>query len=235
MSSRWLSVAREHPRHVVLFSLAAGLLLGPVWPPGVLVAALLAAVVARPPAVALVAAAAVLAGAMLADARLAALDSGPLASMHGARWEGRAVLLEPVRERPFGPAVARVRLPALGDVAVARIGAPRHGAWPQVGDVAALAGRVAPLDRFEDYQRRRGAHAAIDADRFAPTGERRGGIAGALDSIRRRAERGLQRGLAAPEAALARGMVLGQDERLGADVRSDFQRSGLAHLLSVAP
>jgi competence protein ComEC len=236
LSSRWLSVARGHPRHVVLFSLAAGLLLGPVWPPGVLLAALLAAAVARPPMLALLAAVAVLAGAVLADARLAALDKGPLAAMHGAHWEGRAVLLEPVRERPFGPAVARVRLPALADVAVARIGGPgRGGAWPQVGDVVALAGRIEPLDRFEDYQRRRGAHATIDADRFEPTGERRGGVAGALDSIRRRAERGLQRGLAAPEAALARGMVLGQDERLDEDVRSDFQRAGLAHLLSVRP
>ena len=34
------------------------------------------------------------------------------------------------------------------------------------------------------------------------------------------------------EAALARGFVLGQDDRVGPGTRSDFKRSGLAHILS---
>ena len=42
------------------------------------------------------------------------------------------------------------------------------------------------------------------------------------------------RGLADPEAALLRGMVLGQDEQLTDDVRDDFKRSGLAHVLAVS-
>ena len=52
--------------------------------------------------------------------------------------------------------------------------------------------------------------------------------------MRRRAERGLAQGLDPPEAALLRGMVLGEDERLTDDVRDDFQRSGLAHILAVS-
>jgi competence protein ComEC len=52
--------------------------------------------------------------------------------------------------------------------------------------------------------------------------------------VRRRAERGLARGLAPPEAALLRGMVLGEDERLSDGERADFQRSGLAHILAVS-
>ena len=52
--------------------------------------------------------------------------------------------------------------------------------------------------------------------------------------MRRRAERGLAQGLEPPEAALLRGMVLGEDERLSEDVRDDFQRSGLAHILAVS-
>ena len=66
------------------------------------------------------------------------------------------------------------------------------------------------------------------------TGERRGGVAGALDAVRRRAERGLERGLRGEDAALLRGMVLGQDERLSDAVRDEFQVSGLAHLLAVS-
>ena len=38
----------------------------------------------------------------------------------------------------------------------------------------------------------------------------------------------------APEAALLRGMVLGQDEAIAAATKTDFQRSGLAHLLAVS-
>ena len=52
--------------------------------------------------------------------------------------------------------------------------------------------------------------------------------------MRRRAEAGLGRGLAAPEAALLSGMVLGEDERLSDEVRTDFERWGLAHLLAVS-
>ena len=69
---------------------------------------------------------------------------------------------------------------------------------------------------------------------MTPTGAVRGGLAGRLDAIREQAANGLGVGLGAREAALLRGMVLGQDEAIGEDVRDDFQRSGLAHLLAVS-
>src|SRR5262249_47683780 len=133
---------------------------------------------------------------------------------------------------------ARARLvdgPAAGEQAVLRIGSFAHsGPWPEGGDEVRVRGRVTPLGRADAYQRRRHAHAALGADRVAPTGAGRGGLAGALDSVRRRAERGLATGLAPPEAALLRGMVLGEDEQLSQATREDFQRSGLAHILAVS-
>ena len=93
---------------------------------------------------------------------------------------------------------------------------------------------MGPLGEYDAYQRRRNAHAAIDASRAVATGARRAGLMGALDAVRRRGEAGLERGLAAPEAALLRGMVLGEDERLTDEVRDEFQRSGLAHILAVS-
>ena len=54
---------------------------------------------------------------------------------------------------------------------------------------------------------------------------------GAVDLMRVRAERALATGLPPPRAALIRGMVLGQDEAIAPEVREDFRRSGLAHLL----
>ncbi|HEX2410859.1 MAG TPA: ComEC/Rec2 family competence protein [Solirubrobacteraceae bacterium] len=184
--------------------------------------------------VSLAAAAAVLVGAVVADVRIDAIEGGPLARMHGRAMESPAVLLEPVRERARGPAVARARLPGLG-VAVLRMRAERHpGSWPEVGDIVQVAGEVTPLGPFDAYQRRRGATAAVDVAELQSTGERRGGLLGVVDGARRRAEAGLSGHLPRSDAALLRGMVLGQDEELTEDVRDDFKRSGLAHVLAVS-
>ena len=57
---------------------------------------------------------------------------------------------------------------------------------------------------------------------------------GHRDQIRARAERALDSGMPAREAALARGFVLGEDERIDAATVEDFRRSGLSHLLAVS-
>src|SRR4051812_32744214 len=238
LAARGLAAARAHPRHVVLAALVAGLLLVAGGPLAVLAAALAAAALAGRRPVAVVAAAAAIGGAGIAHARLDALDAGVLARMHGQRIAARVTLLEPVRERVSGPAVARARLldgPGTGEQAVLRVrGYAYAGAWPEVGEELRVDGRVAPLGRFDAYQRRRNAHAAIDAYAVKRTGRRRRGVAGALDAMRRRAEQGLQTRLEPKDAALLRGMVLGEDERLSDSVRDDFQRSGLAHILAVS-
>lgn len=54
------------------------------------------------------------------------------------------------------------------------------------------------------------------------------------DEIRQRAELGLERGMPAREAALARGFVLGQDGGIDPRTEEDFERSGLSHLLAVS-
>jgi competence protein ComEC len=186
----------------------------------------------------LAAAVAVLAGALVADLRVSAFEGGRLPGLEGRSIAARVVLLEPVRVRAGGRASVRGRFvdgPAPGEGAVLRIRADSHpGRWPGVGEIIAVSGTVAPLGFFEAYQRPRGALAAVEVARLRVTGERRGGLPGVVDAARRRAEAGLTRDLAQPEAALLRGMVLGQDEQLGEDVRDDFKRSGLAHVLAVS-
>ncbi len=54
------------------------------------------------------------------------------------------------------------------------------------------------------------------------------------DQIHARAAAALGRGMPAREAALARGFVLGEDERVDEATVEDFRRSGLAHLLAVS-
>ena len=54
------------------------------------------------------------------------------------------------------------------------------------------------------------------------------------DQIRERASEGLGRGMPPREAELARGFVLGEDDRIDEGTKEDFRRSGLSHLLAVS-
>src|SRR3954452_6988154 len=129
---RLIATVRGHPRHVVLGAIVAGLLRAPLGPVGVLPAAAAIGAVGGGSRRAPVAAAALVAGALVSTIRLAALDAGPLAAMDGRAVTVRAIVLEPVRERPFGPAVARGR---------PRGPAPARG--PPGGPAGARAGRLA--------------------------------------------------------------------------------------------
>jgi competence protein ComEC len=235
--------AAAHPRHLLLAAVVAGLLAGPVAHElAAAAAALTGLALLRRPALALAATAAVLGGALVADARLHALDRTTLRPSLGHVVTIRADLLEPPRRAASGSVAARARVtrgPGRGEQVVVRAPRPRFGAparWPAltVGAGLAARGRLVALRPADDFQRRRGAHATLLARAIRATGTHRGGVAGALDRARSRAEDGIAAGLRAGEAALARGMVLGEDERLAEPVREDFRRSGLAHLLAAS-
>jgi competence protein ComEC len=74
----------------------------------------------------------------------------------------------------------------------------------------------------------------LAAESVRATGRRRGGLAGAVDAVRRRAEDALTVGVPGPEAALVRGMALGQDDALGERAREEFRAAGLAHLVAAS-
>ncbi|MDX6717986.1 MAG: competence protein ComEC, partial [Solirubrobacteraceae bacterium] len=101
-------LAAGHPRHVLLAALTAGLLLGPRWPPSLAAAALVGVLLARGAMLAVGVVAALLAGAAIADVRLAGLDRTELAPLLGREVDVRATLLEHPRERSFGVRVAAV-------------------------------------------------------------------------------------------------------------------------------
>jgi competence protein ComEC len=232
------AIAARHPRHVVLAALVCGLLAGPRSPPAVGAAVLVALALGRASLLALGAVAATLAGATLAQARLAALDRTALGPLVGRQLDLRATLLEHPRERAFGTRVAAIRLasgPGRGERVLLRASA--HVRWPdrpRPGAELALTGTLAPLGPFDAYERRRNAHALLRARTIRATGRRRGGLLGLLDGVRERTEHALTSGLAPPQGALARGMVLGQDGALSEPVREDFRAAGLAHLVAAS-
>jgi competence protein ComEC len=190
--------------------------------------------------VAVAALVAVLAGAGAGSVRVAAIDSVADRVHAGDRIDGEATVAERPRSSRFGSSTV-LELPS-GTRVLARAPASLH--WPAGGDpgtIVAVTGtarapRRSPSSDFDwpAYLRRHGIAVEVSVDVLRPTGRRRGGFAGAIDSMRRRAERAVAADLPGPKAALARGMVLGQDEAIAETVRDEFRASGLAHLLAVS-
>ena len=154
-------------------------------------------------------------------------------------------MLGPPRPGPFG-ASAEVRMTsgrASGAKLLARL-PPRARLPPDAGagtELRRLGRRCAApgppkADGFDlaAYLRRRGVAGELQARAPRPPGASRGGAAGLVDAARRRGERSIAAGLDRGSAALARGMVLGQDELIDPATRDDFRASGLAHLLAVS-
>jgi competence protein ComEC len=236
-------VSRLNPFHLATGAFAAGLLSSSARP-AVTVAVAVglggAVLLANPHHLAPVGVGAVLLGAVVGQARLQALE----APAHRVRDESahnvRVHLLSMPRPNPFG-ASAPVEVLA-GRIRGVRL-LMRIARWTrlppgiEVGEELAVAGRIRPLEGgsgFAEGLRRAGIAGELLLDRARATGRRRGGVAGVLDAMRRRAQEGVAAGLPPPEAALAGGMVLGQDEEIDQTTRQDWRDSGLSHLLAVS-
>jgi competence protein ComEC len=230
--------AADHPRHVLLAALTAGLLAGPRWPLAIAAFALLALVLAPDVLAALASVAMLLLGAGLAEARLAALDRSTLGPLLDREVNVQATLLDHPRTRAFGTRVAPVRLlsgPGRGERVLLRV--PARIRWPPAagpGTELVARGRLTRLGPYDAYERRRNAHALLRVASIRATGRHRAGLLGVLDAVRVRTERALTSGVPPPQGALARGMVLGQDAALPNTVREDFRATGLAHLVAAS-
>jgi competence protein ComEC len=231
-----LEAVRAHPRHLALAALIGGLVAGPRGPLAALGVGAVAALVAGRGGLVLLAAAAALLGAQVAVARTAALEHTALGPLLGRDVGVRAVVLEPARTSAYDSwALAELGTgPGRGERVM--LTAPRRLRWPAdaVGAQVAVRGRLGRLKPWEGFAAARGAHAELAAAGLRATGRRRGGVAGVIDSARRRAEGALTRDLPAREGALLRGMVLGQDQALPAAVRDDFRASGLGHIVAAS-
>jgi competence protein ComEC len=223
---------RARPWHVGTAAVVAGLLAGPRAPVAVLLAACAAPALASRAAMRLALVGAVLVGALLAQARLEAVDATRLAPRLGHAVRERVVLLDVPRARPFGARVATVRLD--GERVLLRTGRGVRWSTERVGAVLAARGGLEALPAADAWQRARGVHAELRADALADTGARRGGLAGLVDSVRARAQAVLQTGVPAPQGALLRGMALGDDAALPHRARDEFRASGLSHLVAAS-
>jgi competence protein ComEC len=182
------------------------------------------------------------AAAAAGDLRLEAIDAPGQRLAPFARIDERALVLERPRVSGAGTRAA-LRL-ASGPGRGAKVLAVADGPWrgpSEVGRVVRVRGLLKPPlrgegDRFDwpAHLRRHGIRHELHLDALADAGGRRGGVAGAVDSARRRAEAAIAAGLEPSDEALARGMVLGEDEAIDPLAKDDWRDAGLAHLLAVS-
>ncbi len=173
---------------------------------------------------------AALTGLLIGGARVHAIDAGALQARPGqqARIDG---FVAGVPRRNRGEVGVRVDTPQ-GPVLVE---APEPvGELPVGSEVAADGLLETPEPWRAAYLRRQGIAMTLRTERIESRPGRRGGVARWIDEIRERAEKALGRGMPSREAALARGFVLGEDDRIDQRTRDDFQRSNLTHLLAVS-
>ncbi len=231
-------------RFAVLGGATAGLALSPLapsltGPPPLLVVVVCAAIgLARPrrgqasgwPWIALAALAAVVAGGQLGAVRLGTIDRGAFDGPVGRAVTVRGFVTA-VPRRAGGRVAVRIQT---GDGRLAVEAVEPVPDLPIGHEVVALGTIRTPAPWEAGYLERYGIHEVLQARRVALTGGRRGGLAAITDRVRDRAEVALGRGTPAPEEALLRGFLLGEDDRIDPAAVDDFKRSGLAHLLAVS-
>ena len=179
---------------------------------------------------ALVSALALVAGSLCGGARLAAIDGGAARGPIGQRVAVRGYTVAVPRRHD-----GEVELEVETGGGRLLVRAPEPVPELRVGDEVEASGSLAePEPWLGGWLRRKGIAMVLRAGGIEPTGARRGGVQGRLDTIRNRAEAALEEGMPELEAALARGFVLGQDDSVDAGTRNDFKRSGLAHILAVS-
>ncbi|MEA2350007.1 MAG: competence protein ComEC, partial [Thermoleophilaceae bacterium] len=240
---RWLD---RRPFHAGVAAVVAGLAVAERPGLAALGAVVLGAACAglRVPRLAAVLGLALLIGATVGAARLAAIDRQMHAARPGTSIAATATLLARPRRSRFGSS-AELRFDS-GRAAGTRVIARMSGqaSWPGGGEPGMelhVAGALEapsrkPGERLDwpAYLRRRGIGAQLVVDTIRATGRSRGGPSGAIDRMRRRGERALDAGMPREQAAVARGMVLGEDESIDPLLRDDYRRSGLAHVLAVS-
>jgi competence protein ComEC len=242
---QWLGARSPH---LALAALACGLAAAPAAPATLPLAATAIGVALRlwrgiPPLLP-VALIAFSIGVGFGSARVGSIDRSAERALAADRFDGVATVLQRPRRTRFGSwAIVELRSgPGRGSRVVARAGEELR--WPAAGEPGAEVNASGSIQRprrtpgsrldWPAHLRRRGVAAELRLDSLRPLGRHRDGLAGWVDSVRRHSERGVAAGTTPERAAVARGMVLGQDETIDPLVVDDFRRSGLGHLLAVS-
>ena len=169
-------------------------------------------------------------GLAIGLARVAAIDRGAL-SVEPGRVVSVAGHVAAVPRRSGGKLTVRIETPD-GRLLLE---APEPVPELPVGRAVRATGTVREPRPWEaGWLRTLGIRAVVSTPEIELRPGHRGGAVAVLDEARARAEQALGRGTDPARAALLRGFVLGQDDRIDEQTVEEFRRSGLSHLLAVS-
>lgn len=179
-------------------------------------------------------------GWLWGGARLDRIDRSPLSARIGTAEHLRLVVTSPPRPGRFDVRV-EATVTRYGDLRPNErvlVTAPLARAPPQGAILEGLGrlDRPRPAKNGFDQRlwlRRHGIHVVLHLDEWR-IAERRGGLGGISDRLRRWLGSSVARGLHGERAALLDGIVLGDDSGLSDGLRRRFRASGLYHLLAVS-
>ncbi len=223
----------SHRRHVALAAAALALAVG--WRSGLILALLLAATLLaallcpKLTVAAACAAAALLLGVGLANARLSALDDSRLAALVGHAVAAPVSFTQAPRAGPYG-----------WSAAATLYGAPvlLRGSGPPppitIGQIARGEGSLRPLGPNDGWLASQHIGAILKLRQLSGPIGQRGGLRGVVDGVRRRATTAIDDQLPPEQAALMRGMALGDDSAIDTRLRTAMRRSGLGHLVAAS-
>ncbi len=175
-----------------------------------------------------------------ASHRLDRIDRSPLSAWTDRAGRVVAVVTAPPKEERFGvEAQATVRTIDGQEVdEPAELELPSGRTPPQGAVIAALVVVRAPKSSasgfdYPEWLRRHGIHVELKVDEWTQVG-RRGGLGAVADRLREHLATSIAPGLTGERRAVLEGIVLGDDDALSDGLRSDFQASGLYHILAVS-
>jgi competence protein ComEC len=208
---------------------------------GSLVAAVLIVVADAPAArLAVMGVLLVLLGWWWASARLDTLDRSPMLAQVGRAGRAVVVVTAPPTHGQFNlraqGTIRRFEGAAVDERVQLEL--PLGRSPPQGAIIEALAVvqlPPGPSHGFDErtWLRRHGVHVVLHVDEWQPIGAR-GGLGGVADRLRGRLSGSIAPGLTGERRAVLEGIVLGDTDALPDRLRTDFQASGLYHLLAVS-
>jgi competence protein ComEC len=172
--------------------------------------------------------------------RLAVLDRSPLSADLDRSGEARIEITGPARHGLFAIRIPgrirffeRVPIQERVELELPLGRAPPQGAI--VDALVVVRAPKGPSNGFDErtWLRRQGIHAVLHVDGWQVV-ERRGGLGGMADRLRRWLERGSASRLGGERRAIVEGVLLGDDDALSPSLKNAFRRSGLYHLLAVS-
>jgi competence protein ComEC len=190
----------------------------------------------------LLAAALALSGLWWGSVRLERLDASVLEPQIGRAGLARVEVTGPARPSEFAVRLP-VRVLRFRDLELrerARLDLPPARSPPQGAVLEVVVTVTLPRDAEEAggfdeaaFLRRQGIHVVLRGGSYRIVGSR-GGLGGVADRLREGVGRSLEAAPAGERRAVLAGVVLGEDEGLGQDLKDSFRASGLYHLLAVS-